>query len=52
MEAVGSCLAANKRGLSRLILEAVGSEMATTDLKLLDYMQSTLLFVQNKKEDN
>ena len=47
MEPVASCLARQKRGLGRLILEAVGTKLACDEKSLLRYMQSTLLWIQN-----
>jgi replicative superfamily II helicase len=47
LESVQSCLSGNKRGLSRLVLEAVGISLATTETELLSYMKSTLLWQQN-----
>jgi hypothetical protein len=51
LEPVKSCLSLKKKGLSRLILEAVGIKLATTEPELLKYMQSTLLWQQNKGDE-
>ena len=44
LEPVQSCLSREKRGLSRLIVEAVGIGLAITEQTLISYMQSTLLW--------
>ena len=44
LEPVQSCLSREKRGLSRLVVEAVGIGLATTEQTLISYMQSTLLW--------
>lgn len=41
---MGSCLSREKRGLSRLIVEAVGTGLATTEKILINYMKTTLLW--------
>lgn len=44
LQPVESCLSSDKRGLSRLVLEAVGIKLASAEQDLFEYMQSTLLF--------
>jgi hypothetical protein len=51
LQPVESCLSSDKRGLSRLVLEAVGIKLASTEQELLLYMQSTLLWQQNTNRD-
>ena len=46
LEPVQSCLADEKKGQSRLVLEAIGIGLATTEPELLAYMKSTLLWQQ------
>ena len=46
LEPVQSCLADEKKGQSRLVLEAIGIGLATTEPELLEYMKSTLLWQQ------
>jgi hypothetical protein len=43
---IESCLSDKKRGLSRMILEAVGAELALSDDELLAYLKSTFFWQQ------
>jgi replicative superfamily II helicase len=46
LERVESCLSSEQRGLSRLILEAIGIGLVSDQHELKEYLQSTLLFTQ------
>jgi len=46
LETVNSCLGTKQRGLSRVIIEAIGTKLAADETDLLWYLQSTLFWHQ------
>jgi replicative superfamily II helicase len=48
LERVESCLTSRQRGLSRVILEAIGIGLVLDQRDLKDYLRCTLLYTQHK----